>query len=129
MCPSAVLDRSLRRRTALARTENAVLGTELVKVKRLVHTLAEARAAAGDGARRMREGGEMTTREALLDTVKAMSEDEVREVLDFARFVTSRAERREWSDFGLGALERAYGPDEPEYAEADVERAGREGRK
>ena len=28
--------------------------------------------------------------------------------------------RREWNDFALDELERAYGPDEPEYSEADL---------
>lgn len=68
----------------------------------------------------------MTMRETLAEMVKAMPETQLREVLDFARFVTSCAERREWSDLALDGLERAYGPDEPDYTEADIKRAGRE---
>ena len=68
----------------------------------------------------------MSTREALAEMVKAMPETQLREVLDFARSVTSSAERREWNDLALGGLERAYGPDEPDYTEADIKRAERE---
>ncbi len=66
----------------------------------------------------------MTTREALREVLgelmERMPDEKLREVLDFARFVNSRAERDAWRDLALSQLDRVYGPDEPEYTEADV---------
>ncbi len=62
----------------------------------------------------------MTTRQALSGLLGRMREEELRELLDFAQFLSLRAERREWNDFALDQLERAYGPDEPEYSKADL---------
>ncbi len=62
----------------------------------------------------------MTTRQALKDLVEQMGEDELREVLDFARFLSSRAEREAWRGLALAQLERAHGPEESEYTEADL---------
>ena len=62
----------------------------------------------------------MTTKQALTELLEDMSEEELREVLDFARFMSSRAEREAWGALAFAQLERAYGPDEPEYTEADL---------
>ena len=62
----------------------------------------------------------MSTKEALGALVDEMSEERLREVLDFARFVSRRAEGEAWTGFALEGLRRAYGPDEPEYTEADL---------
>ncbi len=63
----------------------------------------------------------MTTKEALGALADEMSEERLREVLDFARFVSRRAEGDAWTGFALEQLSRAYGPDEPGYTEADLE--------
>ena len=44
----------------------------------------------------------------------------VREILDFARFVTADEERADWAQLGREQLSRAYGPDEPEYTLGDL---------
>ena len=62
----------------------------------------------------------MTTRDALTRVLARLDEERLREVLDFARFVSARDERREWTDLALQGLARAYGPDEPGYTEADI---------
>ena len=62
----------------------------------------------------------MTTRDALSKLLESMPENHLREVFDFARFVSSRAERDAWSVLALEHLERAYGPDEPDYTIADL---------
>lgn len=62
----------------------------------------------------------MTTKDALARVLDRLDEERLREVLDFARFVSARDEQREWSDLALEGLARAWGPEEPEYTEADV---------
>lgn len=62
----------------------------------------------------------MTAKEALDQVVDTLSEERVREVLDFARFLRWQEEREQWRQFGQAQLARAYGPDEPEYTEADI---------
>ena len=62
----------------------------------------------------------MTTKDALTQVLARLDEERLREVLDFARFVSARDERREWTDLALEGLARAYGPDEPEYSETDI---------
>ena len=62
----------------------------------------------------------MTTKEALSVIMGEMPEERLREVLDFARFLSRRAEGDAWTGLALEQLRRAYGPDEPEYTEADL---------
>jgi hypothetical protein len=62
----------------------------------------------------------MSMKKALDELLATFPEDQLREVLDFARFVNARQEREEWRRFGSGQLARAYGPNEPEYSEADL---------
>lgn len=62
----------------------------------------------------------MTAKETLDQVVDTLSEERVREVLDFARFLRWQEECEEWRQFGQAQLARAYGPDEPEYADADI---------
>ena len=62
----------------------------------------------------------MTTRERLDGVLETLSEDQLRQVFDFARFVAWSEERADWQRFGRDQLARAYGPDEPEYTEADL---------
>jgi hypothetical protein len=49
-----------------------------------------------------------------------LSEDRIRQLIDFARFLSMEQDRQEWLSFGREQLARAYGPDEPEYTEADI---------
>lgn len=62
----------------------------------------------------------MRVKKALDELLAAFPEDQLREVLDFAQFLTLQQERQEWHRFGMQQLARAYGPDEPEYSEADL---------
>lgn len=62
----------------------------------------------------------MSSKQALVELVEQLPEDQIREVLDFARFVSSEAEREQWAQFGREKFSRAYGPDEPEYTLADL---------
>ena len=52
--------------------------------------------------------------------LEGLSEDRIRQLIDFARFLSMEQERQEWLTFGRDQLSRAYGPDEPEYTEADI---------
>jgi hypothetical protein len=63
---------------------------------------------------------EMTVREVLNQVLDGLPEERVREVLDFAMFLKWRDEDQLWQQFGLEQLAKAYGPDEPEYTEADM---------
>jgi len=56
----------------------------------------------------------------LHQVVERLPEDRVREVLDFARFIAQNREMEEWRESGQQHLAKAYGPDEPEYTEADI---------
>ena len=67
----------------------------------------------------------MTTKEKLLKVLDALPEARLGEVLDFARFLywlerQAKDEAEDWHRFGLDQFAKAYGPDEPEYTEADV---------
>lgn len=64
----------------------------------------------------------MTTRQALDTLLTAMPEERLREVLDYARFITAQQDRDEWQRMGRAGLARAYGPEEPEYTENDLQR-------
>jgi hypothetical protein len=59
----------------------------------------------------------LTRLEPILD---GLSEDRIRQLIDFARFLAMEQDRQEWSNFGQKQLAQAYGDDEPEYTEADV---------
>ena len=62
----------------------------------------------------------MTVKQALDQVLAGLPKDRVREVYDFARFLEAQEEREQWQRFGAAQLGRAYGPNEPEYAEADL---------
>jgi hypothetical protein len=66
----------------------------------------------------------LTTKEKILKVLENLPETRQFEVLDFARFlywleVQDKQERQAWLSFGSGPAEM-YGPDEPEYTEADL---------
>jgi hypothetical protein len=62
----------------------------------------------------------MSTKEALEKILDALPEERLREVLDFAEFLSGRTERAAWRQFGQAQFARAYGPDEPDYTAADL---------
>jgi hypothetical protein len=64
----------------------------------------------------------MTTREALDVVLRALPDDRLSQLLDFARYLSLRSETEAWQQFGRGQLAKAYGPDEPEYTLDDVKR-------
>ena len=62
----------------------------------------------------------MSALESLEKLLKNMSEDRLREVVDFAAFLNWREERAGWRQFGQTQFSRAFGPNEPEYTLADL---------
>jgi hypothetical protein len=63
----------------------------------------------------------MTVKESIDEVVHSLPEDRQRELLDFAQFLRWRGERDDWRRFGRAQFAKAYGPNEPEYTEADLE--------
>jgi hypothetical protein len=67
----------------------------------------------------------MTTKEKVLKVMDNLPEARLCELLDFARFLywlerQAQEEAEDWSRFGMQNLAQCYGPDEPEYTEADI---------
>ncbi len=62
----------------------------------------------------------MSTRETLRKLIEDMTDEQLREVLNFAEFLSWQEEHAAWRAFGQAQLARAYGPDEPEYTVADL---------
>jgi hypothetical protein len=62
----------------------------------------------------------MSVKKALEKVLEALPEEKLREVLDFAEFLSGRAERAAWQQFGQAKIARAYGQDEPDYTTADL---------
>jgi hypothetical protein len=62
----------------------------------------------------------MSAREKLEKLLENMPEDRLREIVDFAAFLSGREERADWRQFGQMQIGRAYGADEPEYTLADL---------
>lgn len=60
----------------------------------------------------------MTTREVLEKVLNQMTEDQVRQVMDFAMFLRWQAEDKLWHQYSLEQLAAAYGEDEPDYSKA-----------
>ena len=58
----------------------------------------------------------MSVKDVLDKVLEELPEDRLREVLDFAVFVSWREEREAWRQFGQAQFARAYGTDEPEYS-------------
>ena len=62
----------------------------------------------------------MTLNESLLKVVAELSEQRQHEVLDFANFLASQREQKQWRETALRHFAGAFGSDEPEYTLADV---------
>ena len=64
----------------------------------------------------------MTNKEALEQIVQELPDSHLRELLDFARFLSWREEHEAWQRFGRSQLARAYAPEEPDYSVDDIKR-------
>ncbi len=62
----------------------------------------------------------MNLKESLERVLDSLPEVRLREILDYAEFLSWQEERGAWRNFGKAQLARAYGPDEPEYTSADL---------
>ncbi len=62
----------------------------------------------------------MSVRETLEKLLEVLPEERLRELLDFAEFLSWQEERVAWRQFGQAQLARAYGPNEPDYTSADL---------
>ena len=62
----------------------------------------------------------MDVRTTLEPLLKDLPDDSLRQLIEFARFLAWREERKSWQQFGETQLARAYGPDEPDYSESDI---------
>jgi len=62
----------------------------------------------------------MNTRGDLDPLLETLSDERLRQLIEFARFLVIEQERQEWGQFGQDQFARAYGPDEPEYTAADI---------
>jgi hypothetical protein len=62
----------------------------------------------------------MDPRTSLESLAQGLSDERLRQLIDFARFLAAEDERQGWQDFGRAFLARAYGPDEPEYSISDI---------
>jgi hypothetical protein len=61
----------------------------------------------------------MSSKETLRKLIEDMPEEHLREVLNFAEFLSWQEERSAGRAFGKAQLARAYGPDEPDYTIAE----------
>src|SRR5216683_1790229 len=69
----------------------------------------------------------MSTREILDEVLADMPEPRLGELLHYAQYLRwadsqEQEERDDWLRFSAQQLARAYGPDEPDYSEVDVQR-------
>ena len=62
----------------------------------------------------------MNVKESLDRFLNTLPEARLREMLDYAEFLSWREEREEWQRFGRTQFARAYGTNEPEYTSADL---------
>lgn len=62
----------------------------------------------------------MSVKESLGKFLDALPEERLREILDFAEFLSWREDHAAWQQFGKAQFARAYGANEPEYTRADL---------
>lgn len=58
----------------------------------------------------------MSTRETLTTLIDTLPEERLRQLLEFAQFLSLKAEHDEWLRSGLDHFAKAFGPDEPDYS-------------
>jgi hypothetical protein len=68
----------------------------------------------------------MTAKQLIENVVEELTEDQLRELAEFAQFLHWRKDREQWQQFGREQFARAYGPDEPEYGFEDLEAGPRQ---
>ncbi|HEX4589278.1 MAG TPA: hypothetical protein VH120_05080 [Gemmataceae bacterium] len=62
----------------------------------------------------------MSTREQLDALISRLPPEQLNQLLEVARELARDRDRETWQQFGLEQFARAYGPDEPDYSEADT---------
>jgi hypothetical protein len=62
----------------------------------------------------------VNARDAIADIAKALPDERIGQLLDYARFLSLQDECTEWQSFGQMQLAKAYGDEEPEYTEVDL---------
>ncbi|HEX3316072.1 MAG TPA: hypothetical protein VHR72_14335 [Gemmataceae bacterium] len=62
----------------------------------------------------------MTVKECLHKVLDDLPDERLKQVLDFAEFLSWQQERAELSQMALNGLAKAYSDDEPEYTMADI---------
>jgi len=61
----------------------------------------------------------MSTREILDKVTATLPEERLKQLLDFARFLSLQEEQQEWHQSSQEHFAQAYGATEPDYSEAD----------
>lgn len=64
----------------------------------------------------------MSIMERLEKVLDTLPDDRLREVLDYAEFLSWRDESEAWRTFGKSQLANAYGSNEPDYSIADLKK-------
>jgi hypothetical protein len=59
----------------------------------------------------------MSTRENLAKFLDSLPEERLKELLDFAQFLSLKEERDQWHRSGVAYFATCYGPNEPDYGE------------
>ncbi len=59
----------------------------------------------------------MSTRETLTRLLDSLSEERLKQLLDFANYLKLKEEQAEWERGGLAHFATCYGPDEPDYGD------------
>jgi hypothetical protein len=62
----------------------------------------------------------MTTRQRLDEVLKQMSDERLKQLLEFAEFLSERDEYEAWHEFGRRQFARLYDDDETEYTLDDI---------
>jgi hypothetical protein len=62
----------------------------------------------------------MTVKESLHRVLDDLPDERLKEILDFAEFLSWQQERDELRQMAIGGLAKAYSDDEPEYTMADI---------
>ena len=64
----------------------------------------------------------MTIRQRLDEVLTEMSEERLKQILEYAEFLTERDEYDAWHAFGRGQLARLYEGEESDYTLADIKK-------
>jgi hypothetical protein len=69
----------------------------------------------------VQQGFLMNSRAELIAMIEALPDERVNQLFDFAKYLSWQQESRDWREFGKQQFAKAFGDDEPEYSEADVQ--------